>query len=78
MSTSQPASVCGLSLEAYVQLHKALTKNSSSVQSQSVIEECYYKVQDLKQVILPFVWSASCTLARWGSRGRHGDRLCVA
>jgi hypothetical protein len=50
MATSQPASVCGLSLEAYLQLHKALTKNSSTVQSQSVIEECYYKVQDLKQV----------------------------
>jgi hypothetical protein len=53
MSTSQPASTSGLSLEAYLQLHKALTKGNSSsvVQSQSVIEECYYKVQDLKQVI---------------------------
>ncbi|WIA29006.1 hypothetical protein OEZ86_011523 [Tetradesmus obliquus] len=51
MSASQSASVSGLSLEAYLQLHKALTKNSSTVQSQSVIEECYYKVQDLKQLL---------------------------
>ncbi|WIA08934.1 hypothetical protein OEZ85_008351 [Tetradesmus obliquus] len=51
MASSQFASKSGLSLEAYLQLHKALTKHSSTVQSQSVIEECYYKVQDLKQLL---------------------------
>lgn len=46
------AAVCGLVLESYLQLHKALTKDSDKVQAVTPIEECYYKVQDLKQVQL--------------------------
>lgn len=46
------AFTCGLSLEAYLQLYKALTKHSNVVQSVTPIEECYYKMQDLKHLLL--------------------------
>lgn len=44
------ATVSGLSLESYVQIYKALIKTSDKVQAVTPIEECYYKVQDLRQV----------------------------
>jgi len=43
--------VNGLSLESYLQLHKALTKNGDVVQSVTPIEECYYKISDLRQLL---------------------------
>jgi hypothetical protein len=38
------------SLEAYIQIHQALTKGGSTVQPVNAYEECFYKNTDLKQV----------------------------
>jgi len=42
--------ISALSLDSYVQLYRALTKGSDKVQSVTPIEECYYKISDIKQV----------------------------
>jgi hypothetical protein len=43
--------VNSLTLESYIQLHQALTKHGQVVQSVTPIEECYYKVADLRQFL---------------------------
>jgi hypothetical protein len=50
MQQSQAVS-SGLSLESYIQLHRALTKQGHVVQSVTPIEECYYKIGDLRQLL---------------------------
>lgn len=40
-----------LTLESYIQLHQALTKHGQVVQSVTPIEECYYKIADLRQFL---------------------------
>lgn len=51
--------VSGLSLESYLQLHQALTKQGQVVQSVTPIEECYYKIADLRQLIQLHGFTAS-------------------
>lgn len=51
--------VSGLSVESYLQLHKALTKQSDCVQSVTPIEECYYKMGDLRQLLVMHGFTAS-------------------
>jgi hypothetical protein len=51
MNMQQSQAVSSLSLESYLQLHKALTKQGHAVQSVTPIEECYYKIGDLRQLL---------------------------
>jgi hypothetical protein len=46
------AVVAGISAEAYLQLHNALTKHTGVVQPVTPIEEAFYKVGDLRQLLV--------------------------
>lgn len=46
------AVVAGISAEAYLQLHSALTKHTGVVQPVTPIEEAFYKIGDLRQLLV--------------------------
>eukprot|EP00775_Hariotina_reticulata_P010269 gene10269-10428_t len=70
--------ISALSLESYVQLYKALTKGSDKVQNVTPIEECYYKISDIKQGRVLRYLGSSCQpeLCEVNCPGNHQHYRC--